>query len=563
MPRPQRKRIGELLLELGAITSDELTQALARQKETGERLGQALTALGVVTEEQIAVALARQLGIPVATLHPQGLDPRVAALVPEALAHKYTVVPVREEGDRLVLAMADPLDVLAIDDVSIATGLTVTPVIASPTEVKAAIQHVYGLGAHAREIVQEIAPAPDAEAEADAPADRPDAPIIRLADLILDRAIQDRASDVHIEPVDAEVRVRYRIDGVLHTAMTVPRQAHAPLVSRFKVMARMDVAERRLPQDGSFQLSADGRTVDFRVATIPLADGERVAIRLLDKSQAIMSLTQLGMEDATLARYERLIGLPYGIVLVSGPTGSGKTTTLVSSIALLNSEDRNIITVEDPIEYQIPGVSQMPVHPRAGLTFANALRAIVRQDPDIIMVGEIRDVETAEIAVHASLTGHLVFSTIHTNDAPSVVTRLLDMGIEPFLIASSLAGALAQRLVRVLCPRCKRPAEPGPEVEAALRAAVGDGSALEVCGPEGCVHCRYTGYAGRCGIFELLVMSERIRHLVVRRASAAELAAAARAEGMQTMRESGLRLAARGITTVQEVFRVTRVADVA
>jgi len=565
MARTQKKRIGELLMEMGLITPDQLATAVDRQKQTGERLGRALIAIGI-KEELIAQALSRQLGIALMNLKDQGIDPRATALLPEALARKYNVVPIRRDGSRVVLAMSDPLDVVALDDVSIATGLIVSPVITTPTEVKAAIERTYGLGEHARGIIEEIAPSSAdkaAEDEADAAAgDRADAPVIRLADLILTQGIQERASDVHIEPMEPDARVRYRIDGVLHTAMTVPKQVYPPLVSRFKVMARMNVAERRVPQDGSFQRSADGRTVDFRVSTIPVVNGERVALRLLDKSQSLLTLGQLGMDDAALERFTRLINLPYGIVLVSGPTGSGKTTTMISSIILVNTLDRSIITVEDPVEYQISGINQMEVNPRAGLTFANALRAIVRQNPDIIMVGEIRDVETAEIAVHASLTGHLVFSTIHTNDAPSVITRLLDMGIESFLIASSIAGALAQRLVRVLCPQCKRPVEPLAEVADALKQVTGDGGAPQVYEPVGCVHCRYTGYRGRTGIFELLTISPRVRELIVHRAPSNELMQAGRAEGMDTMREDGLRKVARGITTMEEVLRATRVVDV-
>ncbi len=581
MARPQKKRIGEILLEMGAITSDQLAQALERQRQTGERLGRILVSMGK-KEEQIVQALARQLNIPVMAMQRVTTEPNAAGLLPEALARKYNVVPIRREGNRLILAMADPLDVVAIDDVAIATGLVVSPAVTTEAEVQAAIERVYGFGEHARGIIGEIAPAAEAAgateeaAEETAALEKPDAPIIRLADLILTRGIQERASDVAIEPMENEVRVRYRVDGVLNTVMSVPKHAYAPLVSRFKVMARMNVAERRAPQDGSFQMAVDGRTVDFRVSTVPLIHGERVALRLLDKSRAILSLSQLGMDEEMLARFERLIRLPHGIILVTGPTGSGKTTTLVSSLALLNALDRNIITVEDPVEYQLPGVNQMEVNPRAGLTFASALRSIVRQDPDIIMVGEIRDVETAEIAIHASLTGHLVFSTFHTNDAVSVITRLLDMGIEPFLIASPLAGALAQRLVRVLCPHCKRPSRTTPEVEAMLRSAVGTAprGGTPGGGPAaadrinqaheavGCVHCRYTGYLGRTGIFELLVMSARLRQLVVRGGSASDLAAAARAEGMRAMRENGLLKIAQGITTMEEVLRATRVTEV-
>lgn len=559
--KPQKKLFGELLLETGIVTAEQLAKGLERQRKTGERLGRALIALGV-REEQIAETLARQLSIPFINLHQQGVDPAAAALLPEALARKYSVVPVKRNGSRLMLAMADPLDIVALDDVSIATGCGVSPLITTMSEIKAAIERVYGIREHARGIIEEIAPPrPAAEEEAEA-ADRSDAPVIRLADLILTQGVNDRASDVHIEPAEGEVRVRYRIDGVLHTVMTVPKQVYTPLVARFKVMGRMNVAEHRVPQDGSFQFTAGSRAVDFRVSTIPVLYGERVALRILDKSQAILTLPQLGMDAETLARYEQLIRLPYGIILVSGPTGSGKTTTLVSSISLLNALDRNILTVEDPVEYQIPGVSQMEVNIRAGLTFANALRSLVRQDPDILMVGEIRDTETAEIATHASLTGHLVFSTIHTNDAASVVTRLLDMNVEPFLVASSLAGALAQRLVRVLCPDCRRAATPLPEAEAEIRRAVGESAPITSYEPVGCVHCRYTGYRGRTGIFELLTVTGRLRPLIVRHASAEELLVAARSDGMRTMRENGLRKVADGITTLEEVVRATRVVDV-
>ncbi len=562
--RTQKRRIGDLLLEMGVITHEQLARALERQKKTGERLGRALVSLGI-KEEQIVEALARQLNVPIIDMLHAQVDPRAAEILPEAIARKHCVVPICREGTRLILAMADPLDVMALDDVSIATSLIVSPVVMSETEVRAAIERVYGIGEHARGILEEIAPqeaAAEAAAAAAAATEKTDAPVIRLVDLILTRSVQDRASDIHIEPMENELRVRFRVDGILNTVMTVPKHAEAPLITRFKVMARMNVAEHRVPQDGSFKIPVEGREIDFRVSTIPLVHGERVALRLLDKSRAVLTLPQLGMGGEMLSRFEQLLRLPYGIILVTGPTGSGKTTTLVSSISQLNALDRNIITVEDPVEYQLPGISQMQVNPRAGLTFATALRSIVRQDPDIIMVGEIRDVETAEIAIHASLTGHLVFSTLHTNDALSVMARLQDMGIESFLIASSLAGALAQRLVRVLCQHCKRPARVLPETEAELRGAAGPGGELQVFEPVGCVRCRHTGYLGRTGIFELLVMSDRLRQLVVRRAPGSELAEAARADGMRAMREDGLAKVAQGMTTMEEVLRATRVTDV-
>jgi len=569
--RQQRKRIGEVLTDMGLVTEEQLTRALERQQRTGERLGRALVAVGV-SEDRIAQALSQQLSLPIVDFRHVEIDPNAAMTLPEALARKYSVIPIRRENGKLVLAMSDPLDVVAIDDVSIATGLIVSPVVTTETEVIAAIEMSYGMGEHAKGLLDEIAARPTAvmeeeeeETAAGPGVEKIDAPVIRLADLVLSRGMRDRASDIHIEPMETEGRVRYRIDGELQTVMTIPRTAYVPLVARFKVLARMNVAERRSPQDGGFQSTAHGRTVDCRMSVLPAMHGERVVLRLLDKADAILSLEQIGMGPNLRRQFEHLIRLPWGIILVSGPTGSGKTTTLVSSISMLNTTDQNIITVEDPVEYQIPGINQMAVNARAGLTFATALRSIVRQDPDIIMIGEIRDVETAEIAMHASLTGHLVFSTIHTNDAPSIMTRLLDMGIEPFLIASSLAAGLAQRLVRVLCPECKRPVADAAVAEAAeaeIRKVVGSDVPVHVHEPVGCVRCRYTGYAGRTGIFEMLVVNEDIRTLVLRRASATEISQKARGSGMRPMREDGLLKVANGLTTMEEVLRVTRVADV-
>jgi len=389
-----------------------------------------------------------------------------------------------------------------------------------------------------------------------------DAPVVRLVSLILSQAAKDRASDIHIEPGEQEVRVRYRIDGVLQTVMNLGADVHLSLIARIKVLARLNIAERRLPQDGAFEEQVDGRRFDFRVSTIPTLYGERAALRLLDKTQGLLSLEQLGMHPAARHRYESLIHQPYGIILVSGPTGSGKTTTLVSSLAILNSVDRNIITIEDPVEYQLPGVNHIQVNPRAGLTFATGLRSIVRHDPDIIMIGEVRDVETAEIAVQAALTGHLVLTTIHTNDAPGALTRLQDMGIEQFLVASAVIGVVSQRLVRLLCPHCKVP-EPAPaEIVAWLESMVKEPlPPAQFHRARGCAQCRHTGYLGRTGIYEVLPMTESIRRLVLGRASASELGEAGRAEGMATMRVDGMLKAMRGLTTVEEVLRVTRVEE--
>jgi len=554
-----RKRIGDILVESGVITPQQLQDALRRQQESRERLGRVLVDLRLATEAQIAQALARQLGLPLMTLAGSRGDPVLLRLIPEALARKRRVVPVSLEGDTLVVAMADPLDVFALDDVAIAARRPVKAVVALESDITAAIDRWYGMGAAAQAALDGTAAAAEAEP---APDEAEDAPVVRLVNMLLTQAVKDRASDVHIEPEPEEVRVRFRVDGVLQTVMKVPKGIHPALLSRLKVLARLNIAERRAPQDGAFQLNLDGREIDVRVATIPTVLGERASLRLLDKSRGLRSLPDLGMDEGVRRRYEALARQPYGIILVSGPTGSGKTTTLVSTLALINTADKNIVTIEDPVEYQLPGVSHIQVNPRAGLTFAAGLRSIVRHDPDVIMIGEIRDVETADIAIHASLTGHLVLTTIHTNDAASALARLVDMGIETFLIASAVNGVASQRLVRTLCAHCRRPIDPPPEILLWLRSAVG----AELPAPQfhqaaGCGQCRQTGYRGRTGIFEVLVMTDAVRNLVLARASAADIAEAARAEGMRSMRADGLLKALRGLTTVEEVLRVTRVEE--
>jgi type IV pilus assembly protein PilB len=558
----QRKRIGDILLETGIITPQQLTEALAQQRRTRERLGRVLVDQGVASEKQIAQALAAQLDLPLITLSSARLDPNAIKLIPEGLARKRRVLPLQLDGSHLVVAMADPLDVFALDDVGIAARRPVKPVIAVESEVMAAIERAYGMGAAAHAVLGEAgeeAAVPQAAAPAE---DTEDAPVVRLVNLVLTQALKDRASDVHIEPTEDGVRVRYRVDGVLLTVMTVPKAVQAGVATRLKVLARLNIAERRVPQDGAFEMALDGRRIDFRVSTVPTIFGERIAVRLLDRMKGLLSLEQLGLDVQARRRYEGLIHQPYGIILVSGPTGSGKTTTLVSTLALLNSVDKNIITVEDPVEYQLPGVSHIQVNPRAGLTFATGLRSIVRQDPDIIMIGEIRDVETAGIAIHASLTGHLVLSTIHTNDAPSALTRLADMGIEPYLIASAVIGVASQRLVRLLCPQCKQPAPIPKDIVAWLQSTVKDPlPSPEFQRPVGCAQCRHTGYQGRTSIFEILVMTEPLRRRALARGSAAELQEIARAEGMLGMRADGMLKAMRGLTTVEEVLQVTRVEE--
>ncbi len=563
MAKVHRKRIGDILVETGVVTPQQLTEALAQQRRTRERLGRVLVDIGAATEKQIAQALAAQLDLPLINLSSARIDPNAVKLIPEVLARKRRVLPLQLDGGQIVVAVADPLDVFALDDVGIAARRPVKPVVAVESEVMAAIERAYGMGAAAQAVLGdagEEAPAPVALAPGAEEAD--DAPVVRLVNLILSQALKDRASDVHVEPAEEDLRVRYRIDGVLQTVMTLPKNVQPALTSRIKVLARLNIAERRVPQDGAFEMTLDTRRIDFRVSTVPTIYGERVAVRLLDKSKGLLTLEELGLDARTRRRFEGLFRQPFGIILVSGPTGSGKTTTLVSTLALLNSVDKNIITVEDPVEYQLPGVSHIQVNPRSGLTFASGLRSIVRQDPDIIMIGEVRDVETAEIAIHASLTGHLVLTTIHTNDAPSALTRLSDMGIEPYLIASAVIGVASQRLIRLLCRACRQPAPIPKDIVAWLQTTVRDPlPAHEFHRPVGCAQCRHTGYQGRTGIFEVLAMTEPLRKRVLARASAAELGEVARGDGMIGMRADGMLKAMQGQTTVEEVLRVTRVEE--
>jgi len=499
-------------------------------------------------------AVARQRGVPFVSLNDYPIDMRAASLIPPEVARKYSVLPIGFEDGHLVVAMMHPNNVVAIDDLHFLTGYDIHPVVCPDSELLAAIEN------YARGAVKVGQEEEDAQVEAVPEAEiRSDQPAVRLAGQILQEAVRARASDVHIEPQERCVQVRFRIDGVLHDVMSLPRRIHPMLVSRFKVMANMDIAERRLPQDGRMSVRVDEKMLDVRLATIPTAFGEKLTCRLLDRSARILTLEELGFPEEALKKYRKLVILPYGFILVTGPTGSGKTTTLYASLMAVNSREKHIITVEDPIEYRIEGVNQVQVNTRAGLTFATGLRSILRCDPDIIMVGEIRDRETAQIAVESALTGHLVFSTLHTNDAAGAITRLGEMGIEPFLTASTLVGVVAQRLVRILCPHCRWPLEAGAAelLEAAPDFPIAPGEdRVKIYRPAGCVRCGGTGYRGRTGVFELLVVSEPIRRLVLSRASASEIRETAIREGMVTMRQNGFQKVREGITSVEEVLRV-------
>jgi len=555
----KKQRLGDALVQAGLLTPEQLAAALELQRTGGRRLGQVLVQQGLLQDLDVARVVADQLRLPFLSEGALRLEPQVARLVPEAAARRLLALPVREEQGKLLVGMVDPYNVFALDEIRALAGRPVQPAVLTERTLEAALRSLYAL--------DDVSPSPrDAAADAAPPADAEtgsfvlqdqaaDAPAVKLVNSILQRALDERASDIHWEPLAEGMRIRFRVDGVLHQVAAPSRSLHAAAVSRLKVMAQMDIAERRLPQDGRFQIRLGDREIDLRVSTLPTVHGEKVAIRLLDRSQGLLQLEQVGFRPETLAAYRSLIRRPYGLVLVTGPTGSGKTTTLMATLSQLNAPEQNIITVEDPVEYHLAGVNQVQVNPRAGLTFATGLRSILRQDPNIVMVGEIRDRETAEIAVRAALTGHLVFSTLHTNEAAGALTRLADMGVEPFLLASAVSGVLAQRLARRLCPQCRETyaLEPGNPVRTGLPLPDGP---VQVYRAHGCAHCQQTGYRGRLAFFELMSVTEPLRDLVAKGAPTSAVAAAARAGGMATLAQDGVARALAGETSLDEVRRV-------
>ncbi len=574
MSRPGHKRLGESLVDSGAITLEQLNDALAVQRRTGERLGRALVKLGYTTDAVIAAVIERQFGVPRISLTEYVVSPDVIALVPEAMARRYKVLPVEVAGNKLRLAMGDPLNVFAIDDVKIAAGLDVEPVVAPEDEVERALDQYYGSAEDIDQVVRDLEEFSDeaiqlAESEEEIGVDRlrelvDEAPVVRLVNMIVSQAVRDRASDIHVEPQAVSVKVRYRIDGMLREAMKIPRGSHAAIASRFKIMASMDIAERRVPQDGRVQLKVEGQEIDLRVSTLPTIHGEKVVCRVLFRRGAQVKLEQLGFLPYNLELWNRALARPHGIILVTGPTGSGKTQTLYASLNQLNSVDKNIITVEDPVEFRLDGINQVQTNVKAGLTFASGLRSMLRQDPDIIMVGEIRDRETAEIAVNAALTGHLVLSTLHTNDAPGATVRLVDMGVEPFLAASSLICVLSQRLVRKVCTKCAEEYVPDDEswgwwtrTTAKLSDRPALGLPRKLVHGKGCRACGDTGYSGRTAIHEIMMVNEPIRELVSRNAPSDEIAITARRQGMKRLIEDGAEKVLAGVTTIDEVLRVS------
>ena len=562
-----QKRLGELLREIAGLTEAQLGEALAQQRENGAPIGEILITLRYVTREQYLEALARQFDLPFLSALPRtSVNSELLAKIPLAFAKRYELVPLVEERGQVPVAIANPLNLHLIDDVRLLTGAPVTPVLASSEAIEDVLHAQYEQAQEtAEEVIEDLDStrlnqlAESIEETTDLLTATEDAPIIRLLNSLMFRAVKERASDIHIEPYEREVVVRYRIDGVLHNVLTPPKRVHAALISRVKIMAGLDIAERRTPQDGRIGIRIGDREVDIRVSIIPVANGERAVLRLLDKEHLLLDLNQLGFSPAHLERFDQLIRLPHGILLVTGPTGSGKTTTLYAALSQINTPDKNILTIEDPIEYQLKGIGQMQINSKIHLTFANSLRSILRQDPDVILVGEIRDAETAEISIHAALTGHLVFSTLHTNDASGAVTRLVDMGIEPFLVASSVAAIVAQRLVRTICPTCRQTYAPAPEELARLGLdGRPDGRPITLARGAGCPTCAGSGYRGRVAIYEILVVDDQIRRLIMAKADAGALRDAAVAAGMRTLRLDGMAKVLQGVTTAEEVLRVTQ-----
>ncbi|HET7032908.1 MAG TPA: type II secretion system ATPase GspE [Casimicrobiaceae bacterium] len=556
-------RLGEILIARGKLDAAGVERALRLQQETGERLGTLLVTLGLCAQRDVSEALASQLDVPLLDAAGYPEFPILEERVSPRFLREARALPVREDEQELVLAMADPTDEYTIGAFRMVTGRDVRPLVAIPSELDAALERLYGAGRTAvGQIVGDVEQRDELAFDADVQHLKDlasEAPVIRLVSLIITNALEARASDVHIEPFENRLIVRYRIDGVLHEVESPPRRFSAAVISRVKIMANLDIAERRLPQDGRIRLRVHGKEIDLRVSTVPTMHGESVVMRILDKGGVALDFKRLGFEDDTLERFLEVLMQPHGILLVTGPTGSGKTTTLYTALERLNQPDVKILTVEDPVEYQMAGINQIQVKPQINLTFANALRSIVRQDPDVIMIGEIRDLETAEIAVQSALTGHLVLSTVHTNDAASTMNRLLDMGVEDYLLTSTVIGILAQRLVRTLCENCKEPHVALPEiVEQMGLARFSSEKEITLYRPKGCPQCAQTGYSGRISIIEMLPITDPMRSLVMKHATATDLRAEAIREHMLTMYEDGLRKAVRGITTFEEVLRVTR-----
>ncbi|WP_044894626.1 GspE/PulE family protein [Bacillus alveayuensis] len=548
--RQERKRLGDLLVEAGLITPEQLQEAL-KEKAQGQKLGDVLLQLGYITEQQLIEVLEFQLGIPHVSLYRYPIDPKLTSLVPKEFAKRNMLIPLKKEGDRLLVAMADPLDFFAIDDLRLSTGFHIETAIASKDDILRAINKYYDIDESVEEYLQ-MAPTGDAVEEERVIEE--DSPIVRLVNQILQMAVEQRASDIHIDPQETKVLIRYRVDGMLRTERVLPKHMQSMFTTRIKILANMDITEHRIPQDGRIKMNLDFHPIDLRVSTLPTIYGEKIVMRILDLGAALNDINKLGFNKLNLQRFIQLIEKPTGIVLITGPTGSGKSSTLYAALNRLNREEVNIITIEDPVEYQLEGINQIQVNPNVGMTFAQGLRSILRQDPNVIMVGEIRDRETAEVAIRAALTGHLVLSTLHTNDALSTVTRLIDMGIEPFLVATSLNGVVSQRLVRRICRDCQQEQEPTKrEIEIFSKRGL---TIDKVIRGRGCPMCNMTGYKGRIALHELLVMTDDMRRVILNKEPFLKLRELAIKNKTIFLIDDGLLKVKQGLTTLEEVLKV-------
>lgn len=568
MAKEKYLRLGELLIREGLINEAQLEKAISVQRQEGGRLGEVLVKLGMIKEEQIVTLLSKQLGIPHFSLGTGMLKPVVdqglETLIPQDFAFKNSVLPLSRTLKSLTAAMVDPLDLILVDNLKKLTGCEINPVIAIKSDINKAIEQFYGKSRMLQEAVEASydlsaagTPAGTETVEEELSLDKliaraEEAPVVKLVDLIIRQAIDERASDIHIEPFKDKISLRYRIDGKLYEIPPPARHLHLPIISRIKILAKLDIAEKRLPQDGAIMVKIEERPIDIRVSTVPTIYGEKVVLRILDRSSITLDLNQLGFESKQLEQMRSAISSPYGLIFLTGPTGSGKTTTLYAILNEIKSPTKNILTIEDPVEYKLDGINQVQTRPEIGLTFATALRSFLRQDPNIMLVGEVRDIETAEICVRSALTGHLVLSTLHTNDASSAIMRLMDIGIEPYMIAPSLLMLVAQRLLRKLCPNCKEAYEPTGEQIRNLRLKAG-----LIYKPKGCPKCNHLGYKGRTCIAEVMVASSQIRDMVNQRASYVKIKEVAQAAGMQTLYESAIRKVDEGITSLEEALSVT------
>ncbi len=549
----RERLLGEILISKKLITREDLDLALKQQQENGYQIGRILVDMGAVSEEALVAILAHQAGVPYLNLSDVKIDRSAVALVGEKIARKWGLIPISVDEKELTIAIGNPSNVMALDELKLRTGYTIKSMVSTKTEIIEAINYQYGLSFKAEGDDTGI---DDVDESLELTEVHEDAPIVKLVNLVIVKAVEQKASDIHIEPQEKSVRVRYRIDGVLQEVMKLPKNIQPSVLSRFKIMASMDIAENRVPQDGHASLNVRKRNIDFRVATLPTVHGERIVLRILEKESILLKLDDLGFMKEDLKKFKSVFTKPHGTILVTGPTGSGKSTSLYATLNILNTDAKNIITIEDPVEYRLKGLNQIQVNPKAGLTFARGLRSILRASPDILMVGEIRDGETAQIAIEAALTGHMVLSTLHTNDAPGAISRLTEMNVEPFLISSAISCVQAQRLARRLCKECKQEYKPEKSILTDIGFPLEGNKVPKLYWPKGCKKCANTGYKGRVGLYEIMLMSEEIERLTIERAPADEIKAVAIKEGMSTLKHDGFKKVLLGLTSIEEVLRV-------